>query len=327
MNQRWSPERAWKWYKEQPWLVGCNYIPRNAINQLEMWQKETYAPDTIKQELDWAQSLGFNTLRVYLHDLVWRNDPEGLKERINNFLTIAIDRGIKPLFVFFDDCWNTEFRAGTQPEPKQGVHNSGWVQSPGSKRVLDASTWGNLEEYVKDILTEFGDDERVLMWDLYNEPGNNKLDEKSLELVEAVFKWAREANPVQPISVGVWYRNETLNKYQLSHSDVITFHSYQTVEDLESIIEELKQYQRPMICTEYMARTRGSSFKNYLPVFKRENIGAINWGLVSGKTNTIYPWGSPEGGPEPETWFHDIFREDGTPYNVDEVEFIRKITN
>lgn len=327
MTPRWSPEKAWKWYKTQPWLVGCNYIPRTAINQLEMWQSETYDPETIKQELEWAQGLGFNTLRVYLHDLVWEKDPEGFKERIDDFLNIASKRDIKPLFVFFDDCWNTEFKPGKQPEPKQGVHNSGWVQSPGSKRVLDPSTWGTLEAYVKDILNMFGQDDRVLMWDLYNEPGNNKLDEKSLGLVEAVFKWAREANPSQPVSIGVWYRNDALNKYQLEHSDIITFHSYQTVEELESIIAELKQNKRPMICTEYMARTRGSSFQNYLPVLKLENIGAINWGLVKGKTNTIYPWGSQGGGPEPETWFHDIFNENGTPYRLEETELIRKTVN
>lgn len=325
MTTRWTPEQAWTWYNQQPWLVGCNYTPRTAINQLEMWQKETYYPETIDEELGWAESLGFNTARVYLHDLVWEKDPDGFKKRIDDFLSIASRHGIKPMFVFFDDCWNTEFNAGKQPEPKPGVHNSGWVQSPGSARVQDPSTWDNLEEYVKDILATFGKDQRVLMWDLYNEPGNNKLDEKSLGLVEAVFKWAREADPSQPVSIGVWYRNEPLNKYQLEHSDVITFHSYQPVEELESIITELKQHDRPLICTEYMARTRGSRFQNYLPIFKREKIGGINWGLVSGKTNTIYPWGSPEGGPEPEEWFHDIFRADGSPYNVEEVEFIKKI--
>ncbi|MCW4012547.1 MAG: cellulase family glycosylhydrolase [Candidatus Bathyarchaeota archaeon] len=325
MSTRWTPEQAWNWYQKQPWLVGCNYTPRTAINQLEMWQKETYAPETIKEELGWAQSLGFNTARVYLHDLVWEKDPAGFKKRIDDFLSITSGYGIRPMFVFFDDCWNTEFKAGKQPDPKPGVHNSGWVQSPGSTRVQDPSTWGILEEYVKDILETFGDDKRVLMWDLYNEPGNNKLDEKSLGLVEAVFRWAREAEPTQPVSIGVWYRNETLNKYQLEHSDIITFHSYQSVEELEQIIAELKQHDRPMICTEYMARTRGSSFQNYMPVFKREEIGCINWGLVSGKTNTIYPWGSPEGGPEPELWFHDIFREEGSPYLVEEAEFIREI--
>jgi hypothetical protein len=324
MLKRWTFEKAWAWYRDQPWLVGCNYIPRTAINQLEMWQKETYDSETIKEELGWAKLLGFNVVRVYLHDLVWENDSEGFKKRIDNFLEITSGFGIKSIFVFFDDCWNTVFKAGKQPEPKPGVHNSGWVQSPGSICVQDSSTWGILEDYVKDIVKEFGSDPRVLIWDLYNEPGNNKLDETSLRLVKSVFKWAREVKPIHPLSIGVWYSNTVLNNYQLENSDIISFHCYQDLATLESLIIKLKQFGRPLICTEYMARTRGSRFKTHLPVFKREGVGCISWGLVSGKTQTIYPWGSPPGAPEPDEWFHDIFRGDGSPYKVEETDFIRE---
>jgi hypothetical protein len=324
MAERWTPERAWAWYRGQPWLVGCNYTPSTAVNQLEMWQRETFDPETIRRELGWARGLGFNTARVYLHDLVWENDAQGFKKRINSFLGIASDAGIKPVFVFFDDCWNTEFRAGKQPEPKPGVHNSGWVQSPGKRRVLDPSTWGSLEEYVLGVLGAFRGDERVLMWDLYNEPGNNDLNESSLGLVEKAFTWAREADPVHPLTVGVWYDNPALNELQLSLSDVVSFHNYRDRASLEAQIRELKRRGRPLVCTEYMARARVSRFETHLPVFKREGVGCINWGLVSGRTQTIYPWGSPPGAPEPEEWFHDIFRGDGSPYRVEEVEFIRK---
>ncbi len=323
---KWTKEHTWEWYNEKPWLVGCNYTPSTSVNQLEMWQKETFDPETIKRELGWAKGLGFNTVRVYLHDLVWMNDPEGFKNRINEFLGIASQRGISPVFVFFDDCWNTDPKPGLQPAPRPGVHNSGWVQSPGISKVLDNSTWSQLEDYVKDILTGFGHDKRVFMWDLYNEPGNNKLDEKSLGLLEKVFQWARAAEPDQPISVGVWYDNPVLNKYQIENSDIITFHNYHDAKNLLTQIEALKQIGRPLICTEYMARTRGSRFQTHLPIFKRHQVGCINWGLVSGKTHTIYPWGSEPGSHKPETWFHDILHRDGSPYSVDEVKFIQEIT-
>jgi len=326
MTERWSPEEAWNWYEAKPWIIGCDYTPRTAINELEMWQKETFDPKTIDQELGWAARLGFNTVRVYLHDLVWEMDQNGFKKRINRFLVIASKHGIKPVFVLFDDCWNTEFKQGKQPEPKPGVHNSGWVQSPGKKRVLDPSTWGSLREYVTGILQEYGEDNRVLMWDLYNEPGNRDLNEASLGLLRETFKWARWAEPEQPLTVGVWYDNEALNEYQLAESDIITFHNYNDETSLVKQITSLKEYGRPLICTEYMARTRGSRFQTHLPIFKREKMGCINWGLVKGKTNTIYPWGSKEGTPEPEMWFHDILREDGSPFSVEEVVFIRKIT-
>jgi len=326
MSRRWSQERAWEWYSGHRWLVGCNFTPSTAVNQLEMWQADTFDPVTIERELGWAGDLGFNTVRVYLHDLVWENDAEGFIDRINQFLGIASSKGIKPMFVFFDDCWNSVFLPGKQPEPKPGVHNSWWVQSPGTGKVLDPSTWGPLEGYVKGVLSAFGGDDRVLMWDLYNEPGNNDLGKKSLGLLKEIFRWARDVNPSQPISVGVWFSNDDLNEFQLSNSDIVTFHDYHDATHLEEQISRLREHGLPMICTEYMARTNGSLFETSLPVFKRENVGCVNWGFVDGRTQTKYPWGSKEGSPEPETWFHEILHRDGAPYRQDEVDLIRKLT-
>ncbi len=219
--ERWSRERANAWYAKQPWLVGCNFIPATAINQLEMWQADTFDPKTIDRELGWAEDLGFNTMRVFLHDLAWEADPAGFKKRVGQFLEIADRHKIRPLLVLFDDCWNQQPKPGKQPAPIPGVHNSGWVQSPSTASVLNPKTWRRLERYVKDVVGTFGNDPRVLFWDLYNEPGNNSLNEKSLPLVEAVFRWGRAAKPSQPLSVGVWYENAKLNKFQLDASDVM----------------------------------------------------------------------------------------------------------
>jgi hypothetical protein len=188
----WSIEKANEWYTRQPWLVGCNFIPSNAINQLEMWQAETFDPVTIDCELGWAAGLGFNTVRTFLHDLAWEADPGGFKYRVDCFLEIASQHGIRPMLVIFDDCWNPDPRIGSQPAPKPGVHNSGWVQSPGLETVnRGIAAWGRLERYVKDMIGSFAGDERILLWDLYNEPGNSKNGENSLPLVQSVFEWAR----------------------------------------------------------------------------------------------------------------------------------------
>ena len=325
-SARWSKEKANAWYAKQPWLVGCNFIPSSAINQLEMWQADTFDPKTIDRELGWAEGLGFNTMRVFLHDLAWQADPAGFKKRIDKYLEIAAKHNIRTLFVLFDDCWNQHPKVGKQPEPTPGVHNSGWVQSPGSDKVTDPKTWPRLEKYVKAVLSLFGKDKRILMWDLYNEPGNNGLNEKSLPLVDAVFRWAREAKPEQPLTVGVWYDNRKLNHFQLETSDVITFHNYNKADELRRQIHDLKKLGRPVICTEYMARTLGSKFQTHLPIFKEEKVGCYNWGFVSGKTQTIYPWGSKKDAPEPKLWFHDILRRDGTPFDKAEVTAIKKLT-
>lgn len=331
---RWTTEKANQWYMQQPWLVGCNFIPSNAINQLEMWQAETFDAETIERELVLAADLGFNIVRTYLHDLAWMADSKGFKERIGQFLAIAQKHGIRPILVIFDDCWNPAPYLGTQPDPKPGVHNSGWWQSPGVDVVNKPEDWGRLEDYVEDILSHFRDDECVLMWDLYNEPGNSKI--KSFNLVKKVFQWARQAAPSQPVTSGVWNLSSKfhdLNKYQLTHSDIITFHHYGPPKSLGKLICKLITHGRPLICTEWMSRTEGSLVETNLPVFKENNVGCINWGLVAGKTNTIYPWKGTWAdiknwfkppGNEPDLWFHDLFRTDGTPFDKAEITFFKE---
>jgi endo-1,4-beta-mannosidase len=323
----WTAEKANAWYSEHAWLTGANYIPANAINQLEMWQAATFDPATIDKELGWAAGIGFNTMRVFLHSIAWKEDPDGFKKRVDQFLTIAAKHHIQPLFVFFDDCWNKEPKAGIQPLPKTGMHNSGWVQDPGQPASADSSNFAGLEKYVKDVLGSFAHDKRILLWDLYNEPGNSGKGDASLPLLTKIFEWARAVNPDQPVSAGLWsWDFEKLNAFQLSNSDIITYHDYEELPWHQRVVSLLKTGGKPLICTEYMARTRNSRFATILPMLKKENVGAINWGFVDGKTNTIYAWDTPlADGSQPIEWFHDIFKKDGTPYREDEVNLIKKL--
>jgi hypothetical protein len=328
---RWPAAQANAWYEKQPWLVGCNFIPSTAVNQLEMWQADTFDPKTIDRELGWAaDKIGFNTVRVFLHDLAYDADPKGFKERMEKYLEIADRHGIRTMFAIFDDVWNPEPKVGKQPAPRPGVHNSGWMRSPGPKVVNDPSKWDRLEKYVTDLLTTFGKDKRVLCWDLYNEPGNEKQVNKSLPLLKKTFEWARKAKPEQPLTVGLWrYDKEfkDLNDQHLAASDIITFHHYGPAKDLERLIADLHKHGRPVVCTEWMARTRDSNVATHLPIFKKEKVGCYNWGLVSGKTNTVFPWGSKPGTPEPKVWFHDLLRPDGSAFDSRELELFRQLTN
>jgi len=322
---RWSAEKARQWQERQPWLVGCNFIPSTAANQLEMWQTETFDPDTIDRELGWAAGVGFNAVRTYLHDLAWQTDPDGFKRRIDTFLSIAAKRGIRPMLVIFDDCWNADPKAGPQPPPVPGVHNSRWLQSPGKAVVNDPGRWDRLRRYVEDVVGTFGRDERVLAWDLYNEPGASGQGAKSLPLLEKAFAWARAAGPSQPLTAGIWHGNKVLNDFQLAASDIVTFHNYGPAGRLKQQIARLKAYGRPVICTEWMRRPT-STIATHLPIFKAEGVGCLMWGLVAGKTQTIYPWGSKPGAPEPPNWFHDLLRPDGSPYRPTEVALLRRLT-
>ncbi|NCT15687.1 MAG: 1,4-beta-xylanase [Flavobacteriaceae bacterium CG17_big_fil_post_rev_8_21_14_2_50_33_15] len=329
VSQKWSIEKANYWYNKHKWITGANFNPSSAINQLEMWQADTFDPDTIDKELGYAEGIGFNTMRVYLHSLAYKSDPKGFKNRMKTYLEIADRHHIKTMFVIFDDVWGTTPKIGKQPEPKPGVHNSGWIQDPGDPASREPKNFPELKIYVQDILQEFANDDRILMWDLYNEPGNSGKLVSSMALLEAVFYWGREVNPSQPLTVGLWsWDFQELNAFQALNSDIITYHHYGEPEDHQLVINFLKTHGRPMICTEYMARTRNSRFSNILPLLKKENIGAINWGLVAGKSNTIYQWATPiTSGEEPVEWFHDVFRKDGTPYRQDEADLLKKLNN
>ncbi len=328
-KNKWSREKAHEWYTQHDWMTGANFNPSTAINQLEMWQEDTFDPESIDRELGYAKGIGFNTMRVYLHSLAYKTDPEGFKKRMDTYLGIADKYGIKTMFVFFDDVWGKTPKIGKQPEPKPGVHNSGWVQDPGDPASKEEKNFAALEVYVKDVLKTFANDNRVLMWDLYNEPGNSGKLVTSIPLLKNVFTWAREINPSQPLSAGIWrWHFQELNAFQALNSDIITYHNYEDEKHHKLIIDMLKTHGRPMICTEYMARPRNSRFSNILPLLKKENVGAINWGLVAGKSNTKYMWDTPiEDGSEPDEWFHEVFRKDGTPYRQDEADLIKKLND
>ena len=345
---RWSEAHANEWYAHQPWLVGSNFLPSTAINELEMWQADTFDLPTIDRELGWAQSLGMNTMRVFLHNLLWTQDSAGFLHRMDQFLEVCDKHHIRPLFVLFDSVWDPLPHPGKQHPPRPRVHNSGWVQAPGTELLKDESRWNtDLKPYIVGVLTHFRNDKRVLMWDLMNEPDNDSEQYKNageipdkaaraLKLLRAEWQWAREVNPSQPLTSAVWHgdyaSDATLNEMehlQLENSDVITFHDYGPPTDMKEKIAALQRFKRPIVCTEYMARPLGSTFAAILPILKEDHVGAYNWGFVNGKSQTIYPWDSWEKTytAEPKPWFHDIFRQDGAPYDPAETELIKKLTN
>ena len=354
LNQRWSEERAWEWQQENGWMVGTNFNPSTSINQLEFWQEDTYDPETIERELEWSAELGMNLHRVYLHNLLWDQDSLGFLKRVENYLEIADSKDIKTLFVLLDDCWHPVPKLGKQPDPLPFIHNSGWVQAPGSAILGDSLRHQETKNYIKGVISHFAEDKRVVGWDLYNEPGNGTpfdprypdrgpevkdKDIYTLSLLKKSFKWAREVNPSQPITTSVWKGSgvdkdwskldslSDLSRFTLSNSDVISFHTYGNIEEMRLRIDQLEKFNRPILCTEYLARGQGSTFQAMLPLLKEKQISAINWGFVAGKTNTVFPWYSwqEEFDSLPKIWHHDIYLPDKTPYDQNEIDFLKEI--
>ena len=379
---RWTQARANQWYAKQPWLVGANFVPSTASNQFEMFQADTFDPATLDRELGWAANIGMNVMRVFLHDLLWRQDNAGFKQRLDSYLSIASAHGIRSMLVLFDSCWNPFPKLGAQPAPVPGIHNSQWVQSPGAYGLQHSSQYPRLLDYVSDVVGAFARDPRVAIWDIWNEPDNtngnsygylepkNKVDLVAGLLPQA-FAAARSASPSQPLTSPLWAGDfskpdqfNAVQQVQFNESDVITFHNYGFPESFLTAIQQLKAYGRPVLCSEYMARDAGSLFDTCLPIAFEERVMAINWGLVSGRTQTILTWDSwqhpyaaasdypglnakayqcvlePNGEPPPAggntkvqpyasegpvVWHHDVFQKDGTPYRTVETELIRTL--
>lgn len=348
---RWSEQKANEWYKKTGWLVGANYTPAYAINQLEMWQADTFDLAAMDRELQWAEDLGFNSIRVYLHHLLWEQDKDGFLQRMDQFLGVCQKHKIGVMFVLFDSVWDPDPKLGQQRPPQKGVHNSGWVQSPGKKDLMDESRHPLLEAYVKGVVSRFKDDERIHAWDIWNEPdnqndnsyGKNKLKtepagkvEATLKLLPRAFEWARSSQPSQPLTSAPWimhrdpeWKLSPTDQVQVDNSDIITIHTYTPLPGAKRWVEKYKKFNRPLLVTEYMARPNGSTFDPHLAYFKEQNVGAYCWGFVAGKSNTIFAWKTwqePEPKAEPDVWFHDIFRPDGTPFDPKEVTYIKKVT-
>ena len=348
IGTRWSEAKAWEWQKEQGWMAGANFNPSTAINQLEFFQESTFDRETIDRELAWSAELGMKIHRVYLHNLLWDQDSLGFLSRVDEFLTLANKHNIKTMLVLLDDVWHPIPKLGTQPDPIPFVHNSGWVQAPGAAILGDSLRHHELKNYIKGVMGRFANDTRVVAWDLYNEPDNvaNQPGRAEIEikdkytfafsLLKKVMRWAREVNPSQPLTVGLWQGNHQLwgtpgalrplERFMVENPDVISFHAYDEPEIVKEKIVELKKYNRPLLCTEYMARTNGSTFEKILPILKENQIHAINWGFVSGKTNTIFPWSSWNTPFDsiPKIWFHDVYRTDKTPFSEQEIEFLKQ---
>ena len=330
-SDQWSVEKANRWYKNVGVLKGCNYLPRTATNTTEMWQKETFDPETIDQELGWAQNLRYNSLRVFIQYLVWEDDPDGFCDRLDKFLGVADKHGMTVIPVLFDDCAfgdKLDPYLGPQGNPKPGEYAPFWTPSPGVTRVRDKSKWPLLEKYVKNVMTRFKNDKRVLMWDLYNEAGNGGLGDDSFPLVKAEFDWARQVNPSQPLTVGtagaqVVPPGGKIDKLRLELSDINTFHNYSDAESMRKEIAKLRENGRPIINTEWLLRRNGNTVEEILPVFAEMGVGWYNWGLVAGRTQTYMPWGSKAGEPLPKIWQCDLFYSSGLPYNEQEIELIK----
>lgn len=351
---RFSADWANAWWAAQGWICGFNFLPSSAVNFLEMWQADTFDRDTIARELGWAAALGFNALRVNLHYLVWKHDRDGMMDRLEWLIATADGLGLRMVPCLFDDCGFGGFEPayGPQPDLVPGVHNSRAVASPGRAALLDPGTWPAFAAYLRDVVRAYRCDNRILFWDLYNEPGNRMVftatgaqtyepdfSQASHDLMRAAFDWCRNENPDQPITVDAWVTpppgsddppcQNAIDRDALALSDIVTFHAYWDSAHVQRFIDHLAALGRPMLCTEWMARAVGSRIEDQLDLFQSRKVGCFQWGLVKGRTQTHLPWpadlvAAHGGAADRSVWFHDLLDEKGQPYDPAETARLRQ---
>jgi len=325
-GSRWDEQRIWTWYDSIGTMKGVNYIPRTAVNSVEMWMENSFDPETIDEELGWAKGVGYTCIRVQLQFVVWQQDQEGFLDRVDQLLSLARQHALRVVLVLFDDLnlAGKPPRLGKQPDPVPGVYNSRWVPSPATEAVSDRSQWPGLEQYVKEVMGKFRRDSRVLYWDLYNTAGNNGLNEETLPLMDQTFNWARSMDASQPLAVAPWREfNSAMAARKLERSDLITFQSFDNVESIEARLLLLQRYQRPIICSDWLMRQVGNDFEQILPLFSVYQVGWFNQGLVSGKTQRQLQEARFRSEKDPDLWQQDVLHEDGSPYSRKEVELIQ----
>ena len=325
----WTEDRIWEWYEKQPWIVGFNYVPSYAVNSTEMWQSGSFDEGQIERELSAAGKLGYNACRVFIQYLLWKDEREKLFEHFERFLKIAHSHGIRTVPILFDDCAfsGKEPYLGRQDEPIEGVHNSGWTPSPGSAAADCGEEYPLLERYVTEFVTRYGQDERILLWDLYNEPGNNGREGKCQELLQSVFRWARSCSPALPLT-SLLCSFKYFDVECAGLSDLLSYHYYCEMKTTVERVGLLEEYNRPLLCTEWLHRNADNRWETHLPYYKKKRIGLFNWGLVEGRTQTYLSWNEEENLREGGAldWQHDVLRKDCTPYREAEIELLSSLT-
>ena len=347
---QWSSERAWEWYNRQPWIRGFSGYPSNCVNRIAMWQ--AYNRAEIAEQLDYefalAHETGFNAVRAIIQFECWYYEHDSFMANLEEYITLADKHGVKVMLCLGNDCtvpknfWKP-VTFGPQPVDwgyhsgiKKGPHAGGYTD-PGYMLLDDPDIEPAYYEMVDEIAGTYAKDERIQIWDIWNEIGNSRRGEMSLSAMEKFFEIVRSHNPIQPLTADIWRYTLDCDKITpaerraLELSDVITFHYYGPYANMILFIEFLReQYNRPLINNEWLNRLDGNDVAEIFPLFYLEKIGSYSWGLMQGYSQTYEPWGGLfneaflSGTKDLTKWQHDLYRFNGYPYDPREIKLIKR---
>ena len=357
MGTKWSEEKVWKWYNQRPWIRGCNFMSSDCANRADQWQEYGFEErfETTKRELKLVKETGFNSIRIIPEFIVWLKEHNGFMERFERYIEEAHKNGISCMVVLGNDCMPPKEEA--LKRMNLGEQHVDWGYHGGRKvsqhGVINGAGYSLLDEpeyaekyyeFVREIVTKYKDDERIIIWDVFNEPGNSNRKSMSLPHMMKFFEIIRNIDPIQPLTVGIW--SQTINfdnlldieKIGLENSDIITYHNYNNYENNIEEMHLLKKLGRPVINTEWLARCCKNTVEEMFPLYFLEKIGCYCWGFVAGKYQTYEPhnsvWYNYKDNPDAylnwdfdfSKWFHDLYRPSLNPYVPKEIYLIKKFS-
>ncbi len=347
---KWTKERAWEWYNNRPWIRGCNYMSADCANRIDQWQSYGFEErlETTEKELALMAELGYNSVRLILEFIVWDEEHDSFLERFERYISLCSKYGISCMIVLANDCMRPkglEVNSLGEQKVDWGYHGGRKMSQHGKlsgmgHHVLDEPDKApRYFEMVREIVERYKDDERIIMWNIYNEVGNSHRWQVSMPNLKKIFEIVREIDPIQPLTCETFSLGEgeieditEVEKYALEQSDIISYHNYGTYDINIRIIKKLKRYGRPVLCTEWLARCLDNNIQEMFPLFYLEKIGCYNWGFVAGKYQTYEPWNSvwenydenPDLKWDFTKWFHDLYRPNHRPYDPKEIEIIKR---
>ncbi|MBR6007662.1 MAG: cellulase family glycosylhydrolase [Clostridia bacterium] len=351
MRSTWTNDQAWEWQKKVGWLRGCNFIGSDCCNRIDMWQSYNNEAHmrTAERELALCRDIGFNTVRLIIEFDVWFQERARFMQILENYISLCARYGQKVMLVLANEA---QLCRGEEYVPKplgEQVYALGYHQGrfPLTDEQKALEPYHELErkqtrskylEMVGEIVGRYRADERVVCWNVYNEPGISIGMERCLPIIRLMFDTVSELDPVQPLCSDVWYWKDYDNlnpRDALSArlSDVISWHNYQPLDKFVTGYEQLRRLNKPILLTEWLHRIVHQNVRELYPLLYLERINCWCWGFVAGKTQTYEPWDSlwerfdRENGNTDldfKLWQHDLFRPSLRPYDPAETETIKR---
>ena len=358
--EKWTKEKAWEWYNSRPWIRGFNYVPADCSGWVEMWQEYNHAEkvETMRRELALAKQIGFNAVRQFLAFDVWMYQRESFLKNVEEFLEICHENGLGVLFVLISDggrpkkkpdfgeinagVFHGSFKVDARMIPGIFPCKDPYVPAaaPAAPAAKPAPLYSPVDEpelaekfyeYCEDLASRYAKDERVIVWNIWNEPGNSSRGTLSVPHMKRAFEIFRSHDPIQPLCADVWRMPKTniLTEEEataIELSDIISYHDYGSLDHSVRVIEFLRQYERPMLNTEWLHRVQFNNVATHLPLYYNNNVGVFNWGFVNGKFKGHEPWEAcwrryAKGEKlEMTKWQHDLLRPNYRPYDPEEIK-------